>query len=97
MTLVVMVVVGVSSALSFLSAALLVRHRPRLRGDGALIFSGCLPSLLLLLALLGGHIYWLTHGHTGYSPLAIVIYGFWFFVINLGMNFFVARRALREK
>ena len=91
------VFVGFCSLLSFGVSWLLVRRWKRALPTATIFVSGLLPTFLILAALTIGHILWLRRHEGGYSPLAILIYSFGLFVLNIACNLVAAAFPVRRR
>ena len=56
--------------------------------------AGLLPTEIILLLLIVGHVRWLFYDHTGYSPLVFLIVGFPLFLLNIVCNLVATRLAV---
>lgn len=91
----VFVIVLVPMIISVPVVLLLTRHGHRLGIGQAL--AGLVPTILVFVVALFGHIYWLlgegAADHSAYSPAMFLFVGFPMILINLAVNIAVARRA----
>ena len=60
-----------------------------------------MPTLLVILVLVIGHVIWLQYpsasGVGTYSPLMILLYGYWLVVLNLAANLVAAFYVRKPK
>ncbi len=90
-------VVGLSSLVSFATAWLLGWRWKGARHSTIVLISGFLPTALIVAALVVLHILWRARHEGGYSPLLILLYGFWLVALNLFCNLMVALFPARAR
>lgn len=87
--LVLVALCGAFSLLSFAASFAIARFSPQLRYARRVQIAGCLPTILYVIAMAVWHMIWL-RAPEGYSPLIILIYGWWFvypfIALNLAIN-----------
>ena len=95
-TLFVAALVGICSIVAYVSALTLAR-RWMMSRRFSMLAGGIAPTVIILVALIASHIIWLARHQGGYSPLVIVIYGFWLIALNLFCNLAAAGAAARNR
>lgn len=85
-----LILCGICSILSYAASFAVARFMPAFPRATRVLIAGLLPTGLYVIALIAWHLVWLRSGESGYSPLVLLIYGWWLVGLNLVLNLIAA-------